>query len=561
MPFQHRLSEAALVGNAMLTINGATPYNCVYGRVPHLLPDANAALPDRMGNALTRDANRLREVAIQAMVEGTAAARVQRALRTRTQRAVQEEFNVGDEVEFHRDPTQKDLPGWNGPAVITDMSDAERGTIKVQFNGREILVTPPDLRKAFTLFTFLSAPHLLNHHDRAYQSIRRWQDTLPANKIITLGHTLTHGRWTTTEATSKHPAAVAAITHLAAVTLGLTQVIAARCGREVPVIPGVSDYASTLLMTWPMDRPDDRSFHDFPAIAKINMRQSFGDSWTKIRWLQLHTQAVGDYPAAEEGESRTAVTHDAGGGRTAEAHGGSRTAETIPRLPPIPEGSHEDSDSSPGTADISLLQAIEQLDHDTRGPEETHYVYVGAADDSMLELEGATISNFAAHASVPDEIYHIRSANARVSTSGRVASMPLHAASAEAACTKFPGNMIIRIATNKVAAVSYMGTTGIISLNWSYMGTTGTTGFKQINERDTDLLTPEEVRKHSEEAKAAMLSELKQWAKLGCISRKRRQEARNIVSSRWVYKWKYEESPDGSRTAEVQDGSRTAEVP
>ena len=247
VPFSQRLSEAVFVGNAMLTINGATPYNCVYGRVPHLLPEANAALPDGLvGDAngrrpaevgtITRDADRLREVAIQAMVEGTAAARVKRALRTRTQRAVQEEFSVGDEVEFHRDPAQKDLPGWNGPAVITDMSDADRGTIKLQFNGREILVTPPDLRRALTLFTFLAAPHVLNHHDKAYQTIRRWQDALPANRLVTLGFVLTKGQWVTSEATARHAAAAAAaISHLAEVTLGLTQVIAARCGRESQV--------------------------------------------------------------------------------------------------------------------------------------------------------------------------------------------------------------------------------------------------------------------------------------------------------------------------------------
>ena len=34
---------------------------------------------------------------------------------------------------------------------------------------------------------------------------------------------------------------------------------------------------------------------------------------------------------------------------------------------------------------------------------------------------------------------------------------------------------------------------------------------KQVIERDTDLLTPEELRKHADEVKAAMLSELKQW--------------------------------------------------
>ena len=41
VPFLHVLSEAVFCGNAMISINGSTPYNAVYGRVPRLLPDIN----------------------------------------------------------------------------------------------------------------------------------------------------------------------------------------------------------------------------------------------------------------------------------------------------------------------------------------------------------------------------------------------------------------------------------------------------------------------------------------------------------------------------------------
>ena len=37
-PFDLILSEAIFAGNAMLTVNGSTPYNAVYGRVPRMLP-------------------------------------------------------------------------------------------------------------------------------------------------------------------------------------------------------------------------------------------------------------------------------------------------------------------------------------------------------------------------------------------------------------------------------------------------------------------------------------------------------------------------------------------
>ena len=61
---------------------------------------------------------------------------------------------------------------------------------------------------------------------------------------------------------------------------------------------------------------------------------------------------------------------------------------------------------------------------------------------------------------------------------------------------------------------------------------------KMVIERDTDLLTPEEVLKHDKEVMASIVDELKTWLKFGCFSRKPRQQARNIVDCKWVIKWK-----------------------
>ena len=47
VPFPRALAEATLVGNAMLTIGGASPYTAVLGRTPPLLPDLQAHLTKR----------------------------------------------------------------------------------------------------------------------------------------------------------------------------------------------------------------------------------------------------------------------------------------------------------------------------------------------------------------------------------------------------------------------------------------------------------------------------------------------------------------------------------
>ena len=74
VPFESILAEAVFAGNAMLTVNGSTPYNAVYGRVPALLPGINQIdAPDRRSLPPSiKDTHRLREISIQAMVEGSA---------------------------------------------------------------------------------------------------------------------------------------------------------------------------------------------------------------------------------------------------------------------------------------------------------------------------------------------------------------------------------------------------------------------------------------------------------------------------------------------------------
>ena len=63
IPFAQRLSEMTFAMNALLSIDGTSPYNAVYGRVPHLLPDINHVSRDTSGTLLgiTRHAQRLRE--------------------------------------------------------------------------------------------------------------------------------------------------------------------------------------------------------------------------------------------------------------------------------------------------------------------------------------------------------------------------------------------------------------------------------------------------------------------------------------------------------------------
>ena len=54
---------------------------------------------------------------------------------------------------------------------------------------------------------------------------------------------------------------------------------------------------------------------------------------------------------------------------------------------------------------------------------------------------------------------------------------------------------------------------------------------KAVIERDTDLLTPEELVKHKDEVLAAVHAELQTWANFQCFSIKARCDAQGLSSS------------------------------
>ena len=130
-PFHHTLAEATFAGNALTTIGDFSPYRAVYGRTPNLLPDSERMeSPDGPVGSEVLSLNhtqRLREIALQGIIEASARARIGRALNTRTTIPGERyQYKVGDEVDFYRQPSTKDAPGWSGPATLTDVSQCSR---------------------------------------------------------------------------------------------------------------------------------------------------------------------------------------------------------------------------------------------------------------------------------------------------------------------------------------------------------------------------------------------------------------------------------------------------
>ena len=167
LPFESLLAEAVFCGNALLTVNGSTPYNAVYGRVPRVLPGLDQVTqPDDKSAHMPRTiahAHRLREISVQAMVEGSAHARFGRAMNTRTTPSDRVlGLKCGELVDFYRVPPNKDTTGWYGPAEVINVNNASRGLFTVKYDNRFFEVQLANIRRHSVFLVFLAEPTLLS---------------------------------------------------------------------------------------------------------------------------------------------------------------------------------------------------------------------------------------------------------------------------------------------------------------------------------------------------------------------------------------------------------------
>eukprot|EP00969_Alexandrium_andersonii_P282978 12509209-Alexandrium_andersonii.AAC.1 len=59
---------------------------------------------------------------------------------------------------------------------------------------------------------------------------------------------------------------------------------------------------------------------------------------------------------------------------------------------------------------------------------------------------------------------------------------------------------------------------------------------------------------------AAIKVELETWVKYGCISRKKRSMARNIIDVKWVLKWKHEQQARSVEESQATGPAHTKRV-
>ncbi len=147
------------------------------------------------------------------------------------------DLHPGEQIDFYRKEQQKDVPGWRGPATVTDLSRIDEGNIQFDFQGRSMSARVSDVRRALVHLIFLAAA------SRGPRS-SPWDVVVQAIALMmpmswmTLGWELRAGGWVMTIETLKNYATYLAALHCAACGLHLAGIVTVRLASGAVTLPG-----------------------------------------------------------------------------------------------------------------------------------------------------------------------------------------------------------------------------------------------------------------------------------------------------------------------------------
>ena len=264
IPFKYRLEQATTAGNALISVNNTTPYNAVYGRQPSLLPDLNLRIDPKLDPrdtplpGLIRDSQRMREIFVQKMVEGTTEARVGRILsgRGKYQTPVEEQnYQPGDLVEFRMYDVPKHTEAWDGPATVVDCTELLRGSIKLKHKAGYMSRKVQDVRRWIGFLAMYTLHFLADKATTATSVIRQMVERLSENTSRYYGWMPDeNGKWNWTACTLSDSGRYKALMHYAKVNLQLKRCVAAQIVRGSVALAAHPEYATAFVIWW---GPDD----------------------------------------------------------------------------------------------------------------------------------------------------------------------------------------------------------------------------------------------------------------------------------------------------------------
>ena len=288
---QQLVAEGVFAGNALISIGGASPYQARFGYTPRLLPDITNPT-DRSVSS-----HRLREIALQKMIESTAVSRINRAARTATTPAAEQlDFRPGDQVEYYRrkDSGSKDETGWHGPASVIachkDRGLCEIDTHKARQNNK-ILVRFADLRHHLDYLTMLRSDVFVGTAmNSAVVTIQRFYTDMPEKETFTFGFIKnaqeSKSAWHLSKTSNDNQTMMLALEFYVRQTLHYTSVTTIRIAKGTRRLWGSTIYNFSVLLWW---RASLQHVHSFTCDhgRALTTPAIVGAEWEKYNYMQL----------------------------------------------------------------------------------------------------------------------------------------------------------------------------------------------------------------------------------------------------------------------------------
>lgn len=259
------------------------------------LDDASAGIP-----GVSRFHHRLREIAVQSMIELTAQQRLNRALKSHMRRPLEAlQLQSGDEVDFYRPPATKDESGWRGRATVVEIGPP----VVIKWQDRRSACRTQDIRRALVYLAFLTS-NLANVHvivegdnatylvqsDDPLTIVQSFTDGLQ-RRMIRIGW-LFDKQWTAVKANSELNEILLAALHVAACGLHLVGCVGARIGNGMSVLEGVSGCDDSYVWWWKRGEVDNSRYCRVPGITRIKLSELFHedkepDAWRRTSLIQF----------------------------------------------------------------------------------------------------------------------------------------------------------------------------------------------------------------------------------------------------------------------------------
>ena len=555
-PLSRVLSEAVYATNALTTVNGHSPFTAVLGRVPPLLPDAVIVADDTEGAPSSAHTHRLREIALQSIIEGTAQDRIKRALKTPTRMAGEElALDVGDPVEYYRPPEHKDASGWRGPATVIDLTRIEHGRIGVRTRADQIIsCRVQDVRRCLAYLAHEMA-ELRSPNDSAQDLINDAVQRMKEGTVCNMMHVRKDdGTMTESPGLKSHKELYAAAMHVATTVFQLPDVTAVRCGRGIRNLAHYQGCTGSLVVYW-LDAGTKALQFSTHESARISFVDLVGHRWKDCHFVQyIQTVSQEDWHLrSHESLNATQANQIASDVEVEIRSQTGHTPSARSRLSTIPEGSHEDAESSYITISQESLDEMFGITSACKTEEELEEAFVALQMHQDENTNPPMVQQLQSNAISLREAASLVEAELPSWTQVSANSEPVYMTTERLTDSiKFADhNAALDPDSDEVGPYVALEAYGHMAKvvdglpREPQQGEHAEIRFyqahtrKAVIDRNDDLLTDQEIRENAELVTQAILDELKTWQSFGCFERQPRAEATNLIDSKWVLKWKF----------------------